>query len=414
MRLTLRARLGQVSAIRIPAFSGMTTRTWPAAFPGMTTRANVLVIASLTAVAACASPGVPPGGPLDTAAPLIIAIAPDSGRIGVIPRKLIFRFNEVVSERPAGAASLDALFLISPRDGVPEVDWNREEVTVRPRRGWRRNTTYTVTMLPGMSDIRGNVRNTGAVTIFSTGSAIPQSRISGRVFNWASGSVAAKALVEAIARDDTTLVYVAAADSLGAFSFPHLAPGPYIVRGFVDDNNNRGLDSREPWDSVAVTLADIATVEVLAFVRDSAGTRITDVSIRDSVTLELTFDSPLLPAAPPTPASVTVTAPDSTKLTVVSVTSPPADTALTAAGAPAPAALRPSRPVPPRALVVKVATPLRAGIEYRVRAIDIRNLIGVMRSSERSATLPAPPAAPPASAPPPPGVAPPLADSIRR
>ncbi|MDQ3080870.1 MAG: hypothetical protein M3R07_01490, partial [Gemmatimonadota bacterium] len=160
-------------------------------------------------------------------------------------------------------------------------------------------------------------------------------------------------------------------------------------------------------------LTDVATVEVLAFVRDSAGTRITDVSIRDSVTLELTFDSPLLPAAPPTPASVTVTAPDSTKLTVVSVTSPPADTALTAAGAPAQAALRPSRPAPPRALIVKLATPLRPGIEYRVRAIDIRNLIGVTRSSERPVTLPAPPAVTPAPARPP-GVAPPAADSVRR
>ena len=399
--MTLRARLGQKTATWIPAFAGLTTK------------ANVLVIVSSIAVAACASPGVPPGGPADTAAPLIIAIAPDSGRSGVSPKELIFRFDEVVSERPAGAASLNALFLISPRDGVPEVDWNRDEVTVRPRRGWRKNTTYTVTMLPGMADIRGNVRNTGAVTIFSTGSAIPQSRINGRVFNWAAGSVASKGLVEAISRSDTTLVYVAAADSLGAFSFPHLAPGPYIVRGFVDDNNNRGLDSREPWDSVAVTLTDVATVEVLAFVRDSAGTRITDVSIRDSVTLELTFDNSLLLSALPTPGSVTITAPDSTRVTVVSVSPPARDTAQIAAGEPGVTALRPSRPPPPRALIVKLAAPLRPGIEYRVRAIDIRNLIGVTRSSERPVTLPAPPAVAPASARPP-GVAPPVADSVRR
>src|SRR6478672_8618623 len=42
----------------------------------------------------CASPGMPPGGPPDVAAPQIIAIAPDSGRVGVTPKEVIFRFDE--------------------------------------------------------------------------------------------------------------------------------------------------------------------------------------------------------------------------------------------------------------------------------------------------------------------------------
>ncbi|HMF86866.1 MAG TPA: hypothetical protein VK575_02225, partial [Gemmatimonadaceae bacterium] len=85
----------------------------------------------------CASPGMPPGGPPDVAAPQIVAIIPDSGNVGVSPKEVIFRFDEVVSERPQGAQSLEALFLISPRDGAPETSWHRDAIGVRPRRGWR-------------------------------------------------------------------------------------------------------------------------------------------------------------------------------------------------------------------------------------------------------------------------------------
>ncbi|MEO5581021.1 MAG: Ig-like domain-containing protein [Gemmatimonadaceae bacterium] len=371
------------------------------------------VLASIS-VTACASPGVPPGGPPDTAAPQVLRIVPDSGRSGTTPREVIFRFDEVVSERPTGAASLDALFLISPREASPVVDWNRDEVAIRPRRGWRRNTTYTVTMLPGMTDNRGNVRNTGAVTTFSTGSSIPQSRISGRIFDWATGLVATRALVEAVSRPDTSLIYVAAADSLGQFSFPHLAPGAYTVRGFLDENSNRGIDSREAWDSVAVTLTDNASVELLAFVHDSIGSRISAISIRDSVTLDLSFDGPFVLQQPASAATVSVTAADSTRLPIVSVAPPAADTVVRAAGDTSFSVPRPSKPVPPRTLIVKLGTPLLPGTEYRVRAADIRNLVGVIRSSERTVTRTVPAVVQPLRASPTPAPAPPTPAPVRR
>ncbi|HEV7836427.1 MAG TPA: Ig-like domain-containing protein, partial [Gemmatimonadaceae bacterium] len=95
-----------------------------------------LTAAALLALG-CASPGMPPGGPPDVAAPQIIDIAPDSGRVGVTPKDVIFRFDEVVAERPPSVTTLADLFLISPRDGTPNVGWHRDEISVRPRRGWR-------------------------------------------------------------------------------------------------------------------------------------------------------------------------------------------------------------------------------------------------------------------------------------
>jgi hypothetical protein len=345
----------------------------------MRSRLAGLVIAA----AACASPGTPPGGPVDTAAPEVVRIAPDSGRTGVTPRDVIFRFNEVVSERPTGAPSLSAMFLISPREGEPRVDWSRNEIAVRPRRGWRPNTAYTITMLPGISDLRGNVRNTGVTTVFSTGGTIPPGRISGTLFEWVEGRPLTRALVQANPAGDTTLVYVTSTDSIGAFVIPNLPPGSYRVRGIQDANNNRALDPREAWDSTIVQLADSSVVELLAFTRDSVGTRLQTVNYRDSVTLELVFDNPLSVSQPLTGANVTVRAADSLDVPITLIAAPPPDTTIAAAR-------RPSRPSPVRTMTVKLGRVLTPGTVYRVSVRDVANLIGIVRSSDRTVTVPQP------------------------
>lgn len=374
-------------------------------------------VAGAASVVACASPGVPPGGPVDTSAPQVTRIAPDSGRTGTSPRAVIFRFDEVVSERPAATPTLESLVLISPRDGAPRVEWGRDEISVRPRRNWRANTTYTVTLLPGLSDLRGNTRNTGASTIFSTGAVLARSRISGVVFNWAEGTIVPRAYVEAVILPDTNLVYATTADSAGNFVLANLPPATYRVRGLADANGNRGLDPREVWDTTSITLADSARAELLAFVHDSIGSRLESVSLSDSVTLRLSFDGPLALSPPLALANVQLRGADSVQIPIASLSPPPVDTSATATGP------RPSRPIPARVFLARLATPLRPGATYRVRVTGVRNLLGVERSSERSLVVPATPAPVTAPAPgatpgrpplPPPPPPPPAPSPIRR
>jgi hypothetical protein len=204
---------------------------------------------------------------------------------------------------------------------------------------------------------------------------------------------------------DTTVVYVSSTDSAGRFTIANLAAGSYNVRGISDENSNRALDPREAWDSVAVALTDTASAELLAFVHDSLGARLSVVTLRDSVTIELLFDNPLSVSAPLTPASIRVRAPDSSYIPIASVTNPPPDTT---AGV-----RRPSRPTPVRSVVVTLGRPLVRRTEYRISVTDARNLLGIMRSSERTLSVPAappPPAAPPA----PPPAPPPAGQPIRR
>ena len=382
----------------------------------------------LLLVAACASPGMPPGGPEDKLPPELVSISPDSASLNVKPNWAVFRFDEVVSERPQGAASLERLFLISPRDGEPRVDWRRNSIAVRPRKGWRPNTVYSVTMLPGLTDLRTNVRKQGATLVFSTGGAIPDTRVTGIVFDWIAGRPAGGAAVEVISRD--SVVYVASADSSGRFELRNVPLGSYVVRAFMDANNNRSLDSREAWDSAAITLTGTAAVELLAFVHDTIGPRINTVTVVDSLTLRVAFDKRLSPSTDVSPAlfrlltadSATVpiatamfgraadslrtalarAAQDSARLRGDSVRADTTATARPAARArPGPGGRRPatadttplatpSRPSPEAEVVLTLGSPVAVGNTYRLRAQDIRGIIGAARTSDRVFTLPKP------------------------
>ena len=378
---------------------------------------------------ACASPGMPPGGPPDKEAPQIVKIIPDSGTVGVSPKEVIFRFDEVVSERPPAATTLDDLFLISPRDGAPNVSWHRSAITVRPRRAWRPNTPYTVIMLPGIADIRGNVRNTGATTFFSTGKTIPHTRLAGHVFDWVAGTPAKGVLVESFVRPDSLHPYIALVDSSGAFTIEHLPPARYTVRAYADVNKNFAIDPGEQWDSVSINLTDTAArTTLLIFAHDTVPPRIRDVSAIDSLTLRVGFDRPVDPSQTLTAANFAVIGPDSARVPIVSAGPPVKDTV---AGPVTPARAIPQaapprapprrdtvivpkpvmpRPAPISEAVIKLSRPLAPKTTYRVRAIGIRGLLGYTGDSERPYTAPAPPP-PPA---PKPAVTPPVPPPVKK
>ena len=403
------------------------------------------LIAAALLTTGCASPGVPPGGPPDVAAPVLVSITPDTGSIGVKRKDVVFQFDEVVAERPAGATTLSDLFLISPRDGVPDASWHRSAIAVKPSHGWRANTPYTIIMMKGVGDLRGNVRNTGASTFFSTGTTVPRTRIAGTVFDWLTGTPAAGALIESFVAPDTLHPYVALADSLGGFVIEHVVPARYTVRAYMDRNKNLGIDPSEPWDSVGVTLTDSIRTTLVIFTHDTVPPRIRDVRVLDSLRLSVSFDKPVDPTQTLGVTNFAVVAPDSSRVPIVSAGPPAKDTTAPtnpAAGAnpptganpvtggnpptranpvarpgarraPAPAQRDTSltanpvmpRPVPITEVVIKLQHPLTSKIIYHIRAIGIRGLTGRIGDSEHSYTAPAPappplPAAKPGAVPP--------------
>ncbi|MEO7103410.1 MAG: Ig-like domain-containing protein [Gemmatimonadaceae bacterium] len=364
---------------------------------------------TLLVVAGCASPGIPPGGPERHVPPAIVKIQPDTNSVGVRGSEFVIKFDEVISEHPSSASSLADLVLISPRSGAPRVDWHRSSISIRPSKGWKANTAYTVTLLPGVADLRGNVLKTATVVTFSTGPSIPATSISGTIFDWLTGNPSSSGLIEAHPVNDTTTVYLAASDSIGHYSMRGLPPAQYSVRGIIDANRNRALDPGEAYDTTGVYLKDSLNLELLAFAHDSTGPKLGNVRASDSITVHATFDTPLDPRVALATSDFRLTAPDSTGIAILAVKAFVPDTA-TPATAPARQSAvpipsrrptrttmilpKPTRPLLVREIVLVIATPLRAGGTYRLTALNATGPTGKKLSSDKTFELPKPVARP--------------------
>ena len=375
------------------------------------------LIAAALVLAACANAGPPPGGPEDRAPPKLVRVTPDTNAVNVSAKAATFYFDETINDRGTDAMDITNMFLVSPSDGTPRVSYHRSRIDVRPRHGFRPNTAYTVTLLPGLTDLRNNSMKSGASVVFSTGATMPTLRIAGTAFDWVAEQPVGKALVEATSSD--SVVYVAQADSLGRFSVGPLNPGTYLVRATIDQNQNHRADRGESWDSLRVTTPHPAPIELLAASRDTMPALIVSATLADSVTLRVVFDRLLDPAQQFVPDNFRVAGADSVRVPVTAVRTPRdeaelarvqqqrmADSARRAgslAGRPRPRAVpsaaparadstpKPSRPPPFTTLSLVLARPLAPNAPYRVRVSTVRALSGRAIASERSFTTPRPP-----------------------
>jgi hypothetical protein len=250
---------------------------------------------ALAFAGACASPGLPAGGPISRKPLVLLKVTPDTNSLNVKARSVVFQFDKVVRETD----KLNQLVTISPSDGPPSVDWSRYTLVVHPYKPWRANTAYTVTILPGLADLFGNSTTKPFQTVFSTGKEIPQGAVFGVAFDWAEYRVASGARIEAMVGSDTILRYVATSDSSGRFALRHLPAGDLRLRVFIDENKNGILDRREKWDSVSVSLTDSARHDFYAFSHDSAGPSLGEgTGVTDSLTVHVRFTQPLSPNVP--------------------------------------------------------------------------------------------------------------------
>ena len=388
----------------------------------------------LLLLVACARIEPPPGGPPDAEPPRIIATAPDSlARIPDFDGEVEFRFDEVVSEggsasQGTGTGDLERLVVLSPTTRVPEVRWRRSRITVRPDEGWQPGRVYRVELLPGVTDLRRNRSDQGAIITFTTGADLPDTRLEGQVVDWSSGRPATSALVVATLLPDS-LPYRTVTDSAGRFAFGPLPAGEYVVSGVLDQNRNRRADGREAFDTARVRArrGSNAVGELWTFVHDTTPPRVTTISARDSLSAIVELSQPLAPELRPRRADATVLLlPDSTPVPVVSILPKPLDDSLNAPaskpadttarapgarpGAPPAGRAAPAAPAPERATRVTTRPPLSSqlvlrvgrrwspGSSYLVTIRGLRNVSGVSGEVRGTLAVQARPAADSASA----------------
>lgn len=350
---------------------------------------------------ACAQVEPPPGGPEDRTAPRVLATRPDT--LAVLPRytgSATVVFDERVSEQ-----GVEDAVSVSPRTSAARVDHSGDEIRVSLVRGWEAGRIYQVRVEPGLRDLFGNPTTEPTELVFSTGPAIPATRLTGAVVARTTGERQRNTRVEAILAPDS-LVYTVRTDSAGAFVFTRIPEGEYLVRAFNDVNRNRALDEFEARDTARVRVAATAEagpVALRTLAPDTTAPRPASSEAEGEV-VRVLFDDFLEPAQTVRPTQVRVIGPDSAALRVAEVrvglfprAAADGDSAATAPADSARGAASAADTLPSRTLSIRVAEPLLPRTQYRVVVQGVRNVNGLTGGGEAPLRTPAP-AAPPAPA----------------
>lgn len=341
----------------------------------------------LLAMSACAHIEAPPGGPQDSIPPALLLTRPDT--LAVVtdftgPATLVF--EDRLSER-----GVEESVLISPLTSAPDVDHRGNEIRVRLRRGWEPGRIYQITVLPGLQDLWNNRIGAPTTLTFSTGPAIPNTRVGGVVRDRITGRPEVGTRVEAVLRPDS-LVYSSVTDSTGAWSFARIPEGPYGIRAYRDLNRNRILDGFEANDTASATLragAAPGSIQLAVLPADTTAPKLAAVEPADSL-VELRFDDFLDPEQSVSAGQVTITAPGGRRIGIAAVR-------LATGRATGQDSLR---VLPTQTLSVRPAESLLPQTEYRVQAERVRNVRGLLGGGEATLRTPAPPAAPAPARPP--------------
>lgn len=236
-----------------PGFAG--------AAPGLAPR----LLTALLALAAwrCAHIEPPSGGPVDTQAPRVLAVYPAPGARNVpLDAPVVFQFSEWIDR----TAARNQAFVSPPARGRLQVVAEGNKLQVRPSDaagGWRANTSYQVTVLPGLQDLHGVRAGKPFALRFSTGAAVDVGSLSGTVLSAdpkgnrmiALYSAGNRASVEPLSAREENFqpaplpepwrelpAFLALADSLGRFRFDSVAQGEYSLFAFEDVNGNFTYD----------------------------------------------------------------------------------------------------------------------------------------------------------------------------
>lgn len=354
---------------------------------------------ALFGVPGCAHIEAPKGGPVDSIAPVLVAIRPDTGAVlQGWTGPVIFEFDEPLSEQ-----GVEDAVTLSPRRGPVAVDKEGRQIRVTPRRGWMRGVIYQVEVAAGLQDRFNNRRTEPIRLVFSTGPAIPDTRATGTVTERITGNPSVQARVDAVRLGDS-LVYSTQADSAGRFVFRQIPEGEYRLVAYRDNNRNRRPDRFEPRDSAAITLAagQEPTARLAVLLPDTTPPRPGSARMTNEW-VEVRFDDYLDPDQPLSLDQVAVTGPDgaAVPLAEVRVGPPPQPRDTAGAGedsAAAPAQAQPARPPSPRdtagadttprgplpsqALFARPAAPLPPDTTFTVRVRDVRNVNGLAGGGE--------------------------------
>lgn len=195
---------------------------------------------------ACASTGMPDGGPYDETPPKFVRANPEPNATNNKRKKISIEFDEYIKlDNPS-----EKVIISPPQKEAPEVKVSGHRVLVEFFDTLRENTTYTVDFGDAIVDNNEDNPLENFAYAFSTGAHIDTMEVSGTILN-AENLEPVKGIQVGLHQnlEDSAFVKlpfdrISRTDSRGHFTIRGVAPGKYRIYALMDGNQNYLFDSK--------------------------------------------------------------------------------------------------------------------------------------------------------------------------
>ena len=202
---------------------------------------NILPLAVILILAACASVQQPGGGPKDTQAPKVLKEKPKNLSTRFAAKEIEIEFDEFVK-----LTNEFSEVSVSPAlENQPIIKVQKEKLTIKLEEQLQANTTYTINFGKAIGDVNENNILKNYSYVFSTGEVLDSLAVSGNVKSALTNEQLKDALVFIFPADQDTLfgkkkpaVYTQT-DSAGNFSLRNLKAGKYHIYALTEKSNDR-------------------------------------------------------------------------------------------------------------------------------------------------------------------------------
>lgn len=195
---------------------------------------------------ACASTGMPDGGPYDETPPKFVRANPEPNATNNKRKKISIEFDEYIKLDNAS----EKVIISPPQKEAPEVKVSGHRVLVEFFDTLRENTTYTVDFGDAIVDNNEDNPLGNFAYAFSTGAHIDTMEVSGTILN-AENLEPVKGIQVGLHQnlEDSAFVKlpfdrISRTDSRGHFTIRGVAPGKYRIYALMDGNQNYLFDSK--------------------------------------------------------------------------------------------------------------------------------------------------------------------------
>ena len=195
---------------------------------------------------ACASTGMPDGGPYDETPPKFVRATPEPNATNNKRKKISIEFDEYIKLDKAS----EKVIISPPQNEAPEVKVSGHRVLVEFFDTLRENTTYTIDFGDAIVDNNEDNPLGNFAYAFSTGEHIDTMEVSGTVLA-AENLEPVKGIQVGLHKnlEDSAFVKlpfdrISRTDSRGRFTIRGVAPGKYRIYALMDGNQNYFFDSK--------------------------------------------------------------------------------------------------------------------------------------------------------------------------